>query len=343
MNSKKTYLILAFLIYGASFIFAKSSPKMPEWVLNYQKEFPDSKYIAQKGTGKKAEDSKNEAASNLSFYFETTVNSKRETNYKSFETEEKNRHKIKTEQETIRETQMTTSTILNAVEFTEPWYNKKDKTWHCVAYVERKTVWEKYEPTLRASKDTFMAFYDKANESSDSFEKIRYFGQARKFGEDFLDKISYAQFLSESLTDSHYKNDLLIFSSLSSLQQEEKNKSSLFVEISNDSGNMVYSALSKALTDSGFTVIKNKSETAYLVNASVLFDSYKDGDLLVYSPSIQISIFGKTSAVYSYSKECKKIKAYTQNVGERKSLEAISKVVEETFYNDFNSALSGNK
>lgn len=343
MNLKKNCLILSFLIYAVSFLFAKSSPKIPEWVLNYQKEFPDSKYIAQKGTGKKAEDSKNEAASNLSFYFETTVNSRRETNYKSLETEEKNRHKIKTEQETIRETQMTTSTVLNAVEFTEPWYNKKDKTWHCVAYVERKTVWEKYEPTLRASKDTFMAFYIKAQECSDYFGKIRYLGQARKLGEDFLDKISYAQFLSEPLTDSHYKNDLLIFSSLSSLQQEEKNKSSLFVEVSNDSGNLVYSALLKALTDSGFTVIKNKVEAAYAVNASVLFDSYKDGDLLVYSPSVQISIYGKDSSVYSYSKECKKIKAYTENVGERKSLEVISKVVEDAFYDDFNSALSGTK
>lgn len=318
------------------------SVAMPEWVLNYHKEFPDSKYIAQKATGKTADESRNEAAASLSFYFETTVNANRESNYRSFETtNEKGKYSARNEQETVRETKVTTNKILQAVESTEPWYNKKDKTWHCVAFVVRETVWKNFEPTVRVAKDDFLAYYNMAEKSGEPFEKIRYLGMARKKGEKFLDAISYAQFLSEPLTSEHFQGDILLLSELNSIQQEAKNAAPVFVSVSNDGSNKVYAAFAKGFTDSGFTVVKEKGESVYTADITVILDKIVQDELIILTPSVRLSLVGKNGSVYSYAKDGKRVKAYTDSLAERKALESICPVIDETFTEDFNAALSG--
>ncbi len=334
---------LVFLALGCGTSWdASKSAAMPEWVLNFHKEFPNSKYIAQKATGTSADESRNEAAAKVSYYFETTVNANRESNYRSFEsTNEKGKYSARNEQETIRETKVTTNKILQAVEFTEPWYNKKDKTWHCVAFMVRETVWKAYEPTVRVVKDDFMGFYNKANETEEPFEKIRYLGMARQKEEKFLDAISYAQFLSEPLTSEHFQGDILLLSELDSLQQEAKNAAPVFVSVSNDGSNKVYAAFAKGFTDSGFTVVKEKTEAAYTAEVSVILDKIVQDELIILTPSVRLSLVGKNGSVYSYAKDGKRVKAYTDSLAERKALESICPVIEKTFTEDFNAALSG--
>ena len=322
---------------------ASTASVAPRWVTQVQQEFPDAEYIAQSGTGADRDAAKNEAAANLSFYFETTVNGRRESNYHSFESEDGAAYVRKSEQETVRETKLTTATILNAVAFTEPWYNKQDKTWRCVAYIERSASWNAYEPTLRVARDTFAGFYKKAEASAEPFEKIRSLGMAREAGMDFIDKLSFAQLLSEPLTAAAYTDSIALFSSLASLQQAEKNRAPLFVAVAGDSTRMVYAAVTKALSDAGFTVVDAASDAVYTAHTSVRLDYADENGLLVYRPSVHVALAGSNGTVYSYAKDCKSVKAYTQSVGEKKALEALCAVIDDDFYAAFTSALRGTK
>ena len=340
----KRYLLLIICVFGfSSLFFAKASKEPPEWVLSWQKVYPDSQYIVQKGTGKKSDDAKNDATANLSQYFETSVNATRETNYRSLESNTNGIYKNQITQEIKRETKVESSTVLTAVEYTEPWYNKKDKTWHCVAYIERKTIWNKYEPTLRVAKDSFMSFYNKASELTESFEKIKALTQAIPAGFKFLDAVSYAQFLSESLTNSYCSEELSIYSNLDSEIQNEKNKCPLFISVKGDSGNVIYSALVNNFSKAGFTVVSDAKTAVCRVDASCIISKEKNDDLIIFSPSILLDIKDYNKSVFSYSKDCKSIKAYTESVGNKKSIESISKIIEENFLDEFNSTLSGNK
>ena len=68
---KKT-VILFILCSFAAVCFAKPKSE-PEWFKNYRSVFPNSEYLAQKGSGTTAEDAKTDAASQLARYFQWTV------------------------------------------------------------------------------------------------------------------------------------------------------------------------------------------------------------------------------------------------------------------------------
>lgn len=341
---KKTTVFVLFsllsLLLGCASI---NVAPMPEWVLNYQKEFPGSTYIAQKGTGKTADNAKSEAAASLSYYFDTTVNANRESNYRSFETTENGKYSTKSERETKREIKVTTDTALRAVEYTEPWYSKKDKTWHCVAYLVRETAWKNFEPSVRLAKDNFTGYYNKAMEEKEPFERLRLLGIARTKGSDFMDAISYAQFLSEPLTNTNFQADILLLSELSSRQQEEKGKIPIFLEVENDSASRMYGTFAKAFAECGFKVTKERSESVYTAKAKVESEQVVQDELIIATPSVRLSLVGKNGSVYSYAKSGNRVKAYTQSLLEKKSLESLCPVVEQTFFEDFNAVLSGRK
>ena len=334
-------IIIPFLFALSVLCHAKSGQETPEWVLNYESVYPASKYIAQKGTGKKADEAKLNAIANISFYFNTNVNAKREVNFKSYETSDGKKTKVQTVQDVERKTYVDTDTSLKAMEFTEPWKNKKDKTWHCVAYIKRETLWNEYEPVLRVAKDNFAGFYDEAQKSSEPLEKIRLLAMAKEQGYDFLDKISYAQFLSESLTNANYSEDIALLSSLNSLIQKVKNQTQLFITVNNDSGNMIYSTVTQILTDNGFVVTKDRSNIAYKVDVRANLENFTDDDLIVFSPSVNIEFIGKNGAAWSYSKDCGKVKVYTKNAGVKKSIQSIKTELDSSFNEEFNSAVNG--
>lgn len=72
MKKNEIFILLAFI---SSFCFAKPAPE-PEWFRNYKKSYPNLEYIAQRGSGKTAEDAKTDAASQLARYFQSTGSTK---------------------------------------------------------------------------------------------------------------------------------------------------------------------------------------------------------------------------------------------------------------------------
>lgn len=314
----------------------------PDWVLNYQSVYPDTTYIAQEGRGKSADEARSNAASNLSFYFETSVNARREVNFRSFESGDAGRTRQTTEQSVVRETEVATSTSLSAVEFTEPWRDRRARTWHCIAFIVRETVWTQYEPTLRVAKDNFKGFYERAMASAEPFEKIRLLGMARAQGEDFLNKVSYAQFLSERLTDQNYRSDIALLSDLNSIQQAEKNKTPVFVEVQNDAGGAVYATVTKILSNEGFIVTRDRGGAVYVARVGLNFERRGDpSGLFVYSPSVQIVLSGRSGNVYLYAKDCGQAKAYTEARGVERCVQLVNDELNASFKEDFASALRG--
>ena len=46
------------MIYFIVLCFYSMADSMPDWVQNYRKVYPDSKYLCQRGSGKKAEEAR---------------------------------------------------------------------------------------------------------------------------------------------------------------------------------------------------------------------------------------------------------------------------------------------
>ena len=99
--------------------------------------------------------------------------------------------------------------------------------------------------------------------------------------------------------------------------------------------NQVYSAVLKAMTDSGFQVTSEKKNAGFTAKVNVNLENYLDDEIYVYSPSVQIDFSGKNGSLYVYSKNFDKIKVYTENLGKKKCITAIVNEINTTFEKNF--------
>lgn len=338
----KNTLFVVILVVLSVFAFSCASVDIPQpdWVTNYRNVFPESDYITQRATGSSAEDAQEKATQAIAEFFSTGVESQRLINQKSIQLDDGT---ISESLESSNVVSVTSNVNLVALETEEPWYDKASKTWYALSHVERKTAWEQYEPTVRLEKDNFYSFYDKAKSESEPILRIRYYSAALQAGKEFVDALSYAQFLSKSMTDNAFSADMLVLSSVKSEQQKEKLESQIFISVDTDSSNTVYAAVNNVLTSCGFNVTKDKAKSAYVATVNVQLNTRKEEDMLVMNPSITINLTGPKGSVYSYADSASKILSYDLEVGKKKACTALAKVLNENLQQDFNATLSGNK
>lgn len=136
------FIAAAFVLFVLTgFCFAKEVER-PDWVDDWRKLYPDTTYVAQMGkaTGKQgANEAKTVAANTIAQYIKTNVQSELNSTLKTHSgSNKKGRLETSTERDNSQSITLSVDTTLTSLEFTEPWYNKKEKTWYCVAYVERE-------------------------------------------------------------------------------------------------------------------------------------------------------------------------------------------------------------
>ena len=96
-----------------------------------------------RGSGDSAEKAKTDAAGALARYFQMTVSANLSTTLQSVTS-----GGAAAEQTTVTDTVQVSSDVqLFALEYTEPYYAKKEARWYCVAYIEREKAWAQYQPT----------------------------------------------------------------------------------------------------------------------------------------------------------------------------------------------------
>ena len=333
---KNIFLMMQFLCF---FAFAASSSKAPEWVLNCENVYPPENFFSAEGTGDSAEAAKSMALTNLSYYFKTKMSSVRDVNYKQYFKSAEGRSVVEKEGEITGSSKIDVDVELNSVEFTEPWRNKKEKKWHCLAFIERESLWNQYEPELRASRDSFAGFFSKASKVSEPFEKIRLLQMSRIQGLDFLEKLSYAEFLSSKRANEKYGQDIKPLAELPGMIQGIKNQNPVYIHVSQDSGNAVYSAVSQIVTELGFAVVKDRKNAGFDVEVDVSLENYMDSDIYVYSPAVQVNFSGSAGSLYVYSKDCEKVKVYTESRGVKKCIQLVSDALKNDFSQELKSAL----
>lgn len=337
---KKFAWCALFVFFSCAFVFAVDN-NIPVWVRNHHTVYPNEKYIAFRASADTSENAKNKAVSEMAFYFQTQVNNRRQVNYESTQITEKGSVSIKEQQDVSNVTDVSTNINLVAVETTEPYYEKQSETYYCVAYMERETAWLQYKPTLDDARGNFYGYYKRGLEDADAFSRIRYLGYAYTAAQEFLDKLSFAQIISESRTSLEYGADMQTMASVNSKQQSEKIRTKLYLAINSDVGDEVFSAVSKVFAGEGFSITQKKSEATYDVSVDINYNQAKDGDVIVMRPSVKVSVNGKSGTAYSFVATASKVAQYTENRARTKAAANIASAVIEKMPDDLVAAMSG--
>lgn len=337
------FLTVLYIIPLFSIISCKSSPKKeilnlpePEWITDKKGVFPDSEYLAQLGTGISATDAKNNSIAQLAAYFNTNVKSLIEGDNLTY-------NKASGEsgiERTIKSSVVTyTDLSLFALENTEPYYLIREQKWYCCAYINRKTAWNQYEPVVRDNKNKFYSVFSLAEAASDPLEKIKIYSQAQYASEDFTASLYRASMFSKTLTDQAFAQDRAVVASIPGFIQKEKNRCVLYLATPVDSGAIVASAVNEIFSGLGFTISDNKKNAIYIVETLVNYNSLDDDELLVYYPSVKVTVKSTEKTLYVYENKLDRVMSYNKTKAESMVCDGIAELLKNDFVVDFKSTI----
>lgn len=341
---KNLYKSSLFLIFVSTILFScATTEKVPEWIIDKNSVYPNDTFIAETGNGKSAQESENDAISRISFFLNTSVNSNRTVNRSLMHIENDKKSEYVSTNKLDENIFLSTNANLNQVMYTKPFYIKQEKTWYCVAYINRNDAWNQYRKEVESAKNSFYSFYNKAKAEQDGIKSIILYGKAIEEGVAFMDKISYAQLLLYEKTNSVYENDMKVLSSIKSEQTKIMLENPVFIYVKNDSSDRINNSISSVFSELGFTVSKNKARSSYNVIAD--FEQNVSGDgknnPFTSEPSISISMEGKSGTVYSYFTSGKKITAWTMQKITDNAVSSIINNISSELKDDFSSKVSG--
>lgn len=323
---KKLFLFLCLFPLLSFLAFAKSAP-MPAWVTECRTAFPDSEYIAQRGSGDSAEKAITDASAALARYFQMTVNA----NISTTMTDEKTT--------VVDEVQVKSDVDLFGMQFTEPYHYKKDKKWYAVAYIKRSDAWTQYKPKVDQNSRTFAGKYKKIEEEKDPFLRIALCRNAWEAAMELLPKLEYARIISPR-DEATYQPVRDRIAGIPVLMDAAKGSCTIYLDCPNDYNNMLASAVSTAFTRSGMTVSKDKAMANYICTVDV-DDNAAGSDPLTISPAASIRIADKNGrAVYAH--ECaagENTVSYTLENAKKKGYPKFAKDVERSLSDDLNTIL----
>lgn len=186
--------VLFFSIFSLFLLSISAKDKQPEWISDYKNIFPDSDYLTQRGTGESAEKAKADATAMLARYFQMNVKANLSTTLTSISSDTA----VSETTTVIDEVTVQSDVKFFTLEYSDPWYNKKEKKWYCVAYINRKNAWIQYQPQIESSKKTFEGLLENAVAEDDLFLKMELYKTVWKQGEEVLKKLEYGRIISPS-------------------------------------------------------------------------------------------------------------------------------------------------
>lgn len=337
-NMKRTLTAILVFILCTSVFAAKALP-MPDWVQNYKTVYPSKKYLAQRGTGDTAEKAMTDATAALSRYFQTNVNANLSTTMTSLSvnTGSKKGSSLEESVLVVDEVNVQSQVDFFGLEYTDPYYVKKEKKWYCVVYMDRSEAFTQYKPQIDISRNAFNNYYKKLVKEEDYFTRIGMCTKAWSFAEELLKKLEYARII-DAAKEAEYQKERDLISEIPVILQDAKENCSVFIKVEGDYGRIISTSLSSVFSDSDFSVTKNEAEANY--TAEVTVENNEAGsDPLSIKPGVNIKLMNRScKTVFSYEIIAeKKTVSFTLEGAQKKAYPVLAKELEEAVKNELNS------
>lgn len=327
--------LMPLILLLAAFSLSAKPAKMPEWVQNYRKIYPDSEYLCQRGSGKTAAEAQTDAAAALARYFKMNV----AANLSTAMTSISGAGGISEETKVIDDVRVMSQVDFFGLEYTEPYYFKKEKKWYCVAFINRENAWIQYKPQIEISKNTFEGLLKNVGRETDSFTKLKLLKTVWAAGKDLTEKLEYARIISPT-NEATYGTIREHFSEIPVIFETEKSKCKTFVTVRGDYSEIFSTAISSVLADCGFGIVKTFNEAAYIVEMAIE-DNVSGNQPLAIMPTVNIKIINKNNkTVFSYETSSQeKTLAYSLETAQRKAYPKLATEIKAVMENEFKTAL----
>ena len=296
----------------------------PEWYPDARKAFPADRFLTQAGAGDSADRARTDAAGALARYFKTSVDASLRTTMTAISTE----RGAGEETRVVDDVTLSSNVELFALELTEPYRDKKDRKWHCVAYIEREAAWRQYRPRVESLRDVAAGFRARAEREEEPFERVALYRKAWGASLDFLESLEFARIIYPR-AEAEFAKDRERAAEIPSLIGAEAANLTVRVESKGDWGGTVEQGAKRGLERAGFRVVQGAGAN-YTATLRVEPNA-TGGDPLAVLPSATLSVTGRggrgIASVQAALEE--KTVAYTLETAQKKSYPRLSAKLEE--------------
>ncbi|MGP1587008.1 MAG: hypothetical protein ACTTHG_01545 [Treponemataceae bacterium] len=292
----------------------------PDWFYDVDSVFPKEDFIAEIGAGKTEEEAQSYALAAIARRFNVSVKNSVTATYDAIEEGEK----LTEIRHLVNNVDLKSSVDLCSVEATQPFFDKKEKKYYLVVYIKRDSAFLLYEPVLKQKQTVFMEFFNKAQNSTEPFEKYEWYKNAWDSSFDYLEALSFAQIFCGK-TELSYEKDRNILALIPALIKYTAKECTVSVTADMDYKNHVKQAVSEVFSNLGFTVVKVDSSKKY--TAEILINEHLEnsGELFVLYPEIELNLIGKNKKImYNRTYKLGKVAAYSKEKAREKAFEKIA-------------------
>ena len=333
-------------IFGISFLWfgcvssktkdndSKSVVTIPKWVNDQGRLalFPESQYISQIGYGESAESAKFNAASSISEYIKTSVETSTISKY--FYSEKEQGY---TEEKTLEvNSQISTSNILYKIEYTNPFYYYDLGNYVCVAFINREQSFNFVKSKLENAKINFPQAYEIALNKNCLLEQIKSIKNSQKVLVEFYEVYDFARAINPSRAKFYESVDILANESFLKIKDLSSEVLVNIIgkgdkELLDSSG--VIAELSNQFAKLGFAVSSsNKSNCVAFVEVRRLIT--ETVNTYETYPELYVTLIEKGKEQISYTKKLNKIAGFNRETVIRRSNIALINELKTSFVDE---------
>jgi hypothetical protein len=330
------FLLTAIVLASLAVSSCATAP-VPDWAASasaIRAVYPDSDFIAQRGRGATREAAEVAAAAEIARFFNSQISAhsgvRMSINQQNGESTESS--------QTFDEAFVQSQIDLFGIRYAEDaFYNKAEKQWQTVAYIDRNEAWTVYEPRFKQQADAFEALYAAAEQENGQFRKVLRFASAASYarGEAFVEAEAFGQILHPQKMNAAFGGIRAEIAAIPQKTDEAKRNANVFIGCPGDFESLVANAFLQALSKEGFPVAKNRNGADVVCSVSI-DEGMQQRELgIFYNSSLQAVFTDPSGAILTFTVTADRASAVTPDVAKRRAYTALAEKVVGSFSDAF--------
>ena len=309
------------------------SAREPIWMSDLELDFPKDKYIARLGSGNSPDNVRANAVGQIASFFNSEVVVKT-TATSNLANDGEN---VVKNQEINQKVDSVSDMTLTAIEYSLPYYNKKNKTYYVVAYINKKLGWQYIEPKIIQLKTMYDSFIELSKNAEHPVLQYKYLVKAKYTSEELISTF-YTGILFDSSKKKAYRDLVTEIGQSKELEMLNSLSIPVYVTSHGDCGDLITVKVTEAFKELGFLPCNElKSNIKTILKIEINSNEKSSDEIYSVYPkvSIYLSNIEETKQFYSFQKSWGKTSNFSLIQAQKKAFRKIGDELRKEILSDY--------
>jgi hypothetical protein len=292
--------------------------------------YPQAQFIAQEGRGAAREDAEANAAANIARFLQSQIETTSGYTQSATQVNGKTTETLKTTNEAYVKSQLSLFGIRYA---DDTFYDRPQKLWRTVAYINRAEAWLIYEPQFKRQAQSFMNMFNAAEKETGAFKKTLRYISAQNYAQSpqFTDANFFGQLLYPAKMNSEFADVRAALGEIPEALDSAKRAASVYIDCKSDDEGLLNDAFSAAFAAQGYPVAKSRAGAAAVCAVAVDEGRTQNDVGVFYRAKLQAVITENGVSLFTFDEQGGKEAAVTPSVAKRRAYQDLANKIKSQF------------